>query len=195
MRAGPAVRLSFDGERGSRESGAGSQRPDLRRQHLEPVPELVEVRRALVPSKKSETPIEEVRRAEVPEVEVRRANGVSSETFQTFQAYHDATMPEVERRLGTLRARRIQLGNHSIFPNGILGLRLALPRGPLRTEFWHFVLVDRDAPDRVSTILEYCARVWNRKAVSGPDYCQDYEHVRSVAYSRDSSYTVCTMDG
>jgi hypothetical protein len=36
-------------------------------------PEQLEVRRALVPSKKSETPIEEVRRAEVPEVEVRRA--------------------------------------------------------------------------------------------------------------------------
>lgn len=33
----------------------------------------VEVRRALLPSKKIETPIEEVRRAEVPEVEIRRA--------------------------------------------------------------------------------------------------------------------------
>ena len=47
-----------------------------------------------------------------------------------FQDYHDATMPEVERRLGTFRARRVQLGNHSLFPNGILGFRLALPARP-----------------------------------------------------------------
>src|SRR6185312_303175 len=77
----------------------------------------------------------------------RYAHGVSQETLHLFRQYHEATMPEVERRLGTLRARRVQLGNHSIFPNGILGLRLALPRGPLKTEFWHFVVLDRDAPE------------------------------------------------
>ena len=79
----------------------------------------------------------------------RYVHGMSSETMRLFQEYHDATMPEVERRLGTLRARRVQLGNHSIFPNGILGLRLALPRGPLKTEFWHFVLLDRDTPEEI----------------------------------------------
>ena len=31
-------------------------------------------------------------------------------------------MPEVERRLGTLRARRVQLGNHSIFPEWNSGI-------------------------------------------------------------------------
>src|SRR4029078_5921021 len=62
-------------------------------------------------------------------------------------------MPEVERRLGALRAHRVQLGNHSIFPNGILGFRLALPRGPLQTEFWHFVLVDREAPEALKRVI------------------------------------------
>src|SRR5207247_1362237 len=83
----------------------------------------------------------------------RYVHGVSSETVRVFQEYHDATMPEVERRLGTFRARRVQLGNHSIFPNGILGLRLALPRGPLKTELWHFVLLERDMPDDIKRAL------------------------------------------
>jgi len=34
----------------------------------------------------------------------RYVHGVSSETARLFQEYHDATMPEVERRLGMLRA-------------------------------------------------------------------------------------------
>jgi len=83
----------------------------------------------------------------------RYVHGVTSETLGLFQEYHDATMQEVERRLGTLRARRVQLGNHSIFPNGILGLRLALPRGPLKTEFWHFVLLDRDMPEELKRVI------------------------------------------
>jgi hypothetical protein len=70
-----------------------------------------------------------------------------------FQEYHDTTMPEVERQLGTFRAHRVQLGNHSIFPNGILGLRLALPRGPFQTEFWHFVLLDRDIPEAIKRVI------------------------------------------
>src|SRR5205814_2166483 len=74
----------------------------------------------------------------------RFVHGMSKDNLRLFQEYHEATMPEVERRLGNIRARRVQLANHSIFPNGILGLRLALPRGPLKTEFWHFVLVDRE---------------------------------------------------
>lgn len=40
---------------------------------MEVRPAQIEVRRALVAAKKSETPIEEVRRAEVPEIEIRRA--------------------------------------------------------------------------------------------------------------------------
>jgi hypothetical protein len=37
--------------------------------------------------------------------------------------------------------------------NGILGLRLALPRGPQRTEFWHFVLLEKDAPEAIKHVI------------------------------------------
>ena len=94
----------------------------------------------------------------------RYAHGVSKDTFALFQRYHEDTMPEVERRLGAVRARRVQLGNHSIFPNGVLGFRLALPRGPLKTEFWHFVLVDRDAPDEVKRIVRIGSQANNGAA-------------------------------
>jgi hypothetical protein len=73
--------------------------------------------------------------------------------MKLFEDYHRATLVEVERRLGKFRAHRVQLGNHSIFPNGILGFRLALPRGPLKTEFWHFVLLDKDAPEELKRVI------------------------------------------
>src|SRR5208282_1981937 len=91
-------------------------------------------------------------------------HAVSKETMRLFQEYHDATTPEVERRLGTFRARRVQLANHSIFPNGILGLRLALPRGPLKTEFWHFVLVDRDMPEDLKRVIRIGSQANNGAA-------------------------------
>ena len=77
---------------------------------------------------------------EVDDNTPRYVHGMSRDTFHIFQEHYNATLPEVERRLGTFRARQVQLGNHSLFPNGVLGFRLALPRGPLQTEFWHFVL-------------------------------------------------------
>ena len=115
----------------------------------------------------------------------RYVHGVSSETFKMFQEYHDATMPEVERRLGTLRARRVQLGNHSIFPNGILGLRLALPRGPLRTEFWHFVLVDQDAPDAIKRVIRVGSQANNGAAgMFEQDDVDNWRQVTSASASR-----------
>jgi phenylpropionate dioxygenase-like ring-hydroxylating dioxygenase large terminal subunit len=94
----------------------------------------------------------------------RYVHGMLSETMRLFQDHHDQTMPEVERRLGALRARRVQLANHSIFPNGILGLRLALPRGPLETEFWHFVLVERDMPEELKRIVRIGSQANNGAA-------------------------------
>src|ERR1041385_8956996 len=73
---------------------------------------------------------------EAPDNSPRYVHGMSKDTFHLFQAYHEATLPEVERRLGAFRARHVQLGNHSIFPNGGLGFRLALPRAPLQPELW-----------------------------------------------------------
>ncbi len=72
--------------------------------------------------------------------------GVNQDNREMFEAYLEETMPEVERRLGSYRARNVKLGNHSIFPNGVLGFRMALPRGPLKTEFWDFAIYEKDAP-------------------------------------------------
>jgi phenylpropionate dioxygenase-like ring-hydroxylating dioxygenase large terminal subunit len=94
----------------------------------------------------------------------RYVHGMSQETMRLFQEYHDATLAEAERRLGRLRARRVQLANHSIFPNGVLGFRLALPRGPRKTEFWHFVLVERDAPEEVKRIIRIGSQANNGAA-------------------------------
>jgi phenylpropionate dioxygenase-like ring-hydroxylating dioxygenase large terminal subunit len=85
--------------------------------------------------------------------EPRRGHGVTKYNLHLFQEYQQDTLPEVERRLGSFRAQHVQLGNHSLFPNGVLGFRLALPQGPLQTEFWHFSLVDKEAPEEIKRAL------------------------------------------
>ena len=90
---------------------------------------------------------EEGERPGVPGVQDPKRLGTEVQDLVT--EFHAAKEPEVERRLGDFRARRIRLANHSIFPNGVLGFRLALPRGPLQTEFWHFTLVEADAPEEI----------------------------------------------
>ena len=109
---------------------------------------------------------------------------MSKDTMRLFQEYHEATMPEVERRLGSLRARRVQLANHSIFPNGILGLRLALPRGPLKTEFWHFVLVERDAPEEIKRAIRIGSQANNGAA--GMFEQDDVDNGRQVSLASTS---------
>ncbi len=107
------------------------------------------------------------------------------ETMRLFQEYHEATMPEVERRLGALRARRVQLGNHSIFPNGILGFRLALPRGPLKTEFWHFVLLDRDVPEELKRAIRIGSQANNGAAgMFEQDDVDNWRQVTAASTSR-----------
>jgi len=101
---------------------------------------------------------------EVSDDTPRYVHGVSTETAPLFQAYHEATLPEVEGRLGAFRAHRVQLGNHSLFPNGVLGFRLALPRGPQRTEFWHFVLVEKDAPEAIKRVIRIGSQANNGAA-------------------------------
>src|SRR5258708_27833874 len=102
-----------------------------------------------------------------------------------FQDYGAATMHEVERRLGTLRARRVQLGNHSIFPNGILGFRLALPRGPLKTEFWHFVLLDKGAPEALKRAIRVGSQANNGAAgMFEQDDVDNWRQVTAASASR-----------
>jgi phenylpropionate dioxygenase-like ring-hydroxylating dioxygenase large terminal subunit len=115
----------------------------------------------------------------------RYVHGMSTETFALFLDYHRATLPEVERRLGAFRAHRVQLGNHSIFPNGILGLRLALPRGPLRTEFWHFVLVEKDAPEELKRVIRIGSQANNGAAgMFEQDDVDNWRQVTAASASR-----------
>jgi hypothetical protein len=115
----------------------------------------------------------------------RYVHGVSKEVMQLFHDHHVATTPEVERRLGAFRARGVQLGNHSIFPNGILGLRLALPRGPRKTEFWHFVLVDRDMPEELKRAIRIGSQANNGAA--GLFEQDDVDNWRQVTEASTSS--------
>lgn len=85
--------------------------------------------------------------------EVRRAHGVTKYNLHLFEEYYKDTQAEAEKRLGKQRAGHVQLANHSLFPNGVLGFRLALPRGPLQTEFWHFVVVERALPKELKKAL------------------------------------------
>ena len=84
-----------------------------------------------------------------------------------------------------LRARRVQLGNHSIFPNGILGLRLALPRGPLKLELWHFVLVDRDMPEELKRAVRIGSQANNGAAgMFEQDDVDNWRQVTEASTSR-----------
>jgi 3-phenylpropionate/trans-cinnamate dioxygenase alpha subunit len=62
-------------------------------------------------------------------------------------SYEESIRPEIERRLGAYRARRVRPGNSNLFPNFFLGGALALPRGPHMTEVWSWLQVDADAPE------------------------------------------------
>jgi phenylpropionate dioxygenase-like ring-hydroxylating dioxygenase large terminal subunit len=115
----------------------------------------------------------------------RYVHGMSRDTFHLFQEYHDATIDEVERRLGKFRARQVQLGNHSLFPNGVLGFRLALPRGPLRTEFWHFVLLEKDAPEAIKRVIRTGSQANNGAAgLFEQDDVDNWRQVTAASTSR-----------
>jgi phenylpropionate dioxygenase-like ring-hydroxylating dioxygenase large terminal subunit len=122
---------------------------------------------------------------EVSDDTPRYVHGMSRETFDLFQEYHRATLPEAERRLGVFRARRVQLANHSLFPNGILGFRLAHPRGPLRTEFWHFVLLEKDAPEAIKQVIRIGSQANNGAAgLFEQDDVDNWRQVTAASQSR-----------
>jgi ethylbenzene dioxygenase subunit alpha len=110
---------------------------------------------------------------------------MSRDTFHLFQEYYDATIDEVERRLGKFRARQVQLGNHSLFPNGVLGFRLAFPRGPLKTEFWHFVLLEKDAPEAIKRVIRTGSQANNGAAgLFEQDDVDNWRQVTAASTSR-----------
>ena len=71
---------------------------------------------------------------------------VTAEMVPLIESFHRSTLPERERRLGSFRAQHLRLGNHGLFPNTVLGLRMSLPRGPFTTEFWSFQMYEKDSP-------------------------------------------------
>jgi len=79
-----------------------------------------------------------------------RARGKNGEVLnRQLDDFFRDKQPEVDRRLGAYRGKRVRILNHSVFPNHVLGFRLALPRGPLQTEFWHFYVIEADLPKDV----------------------------------------------
>ncbi len=112
------------------------------------------------------------------EDDARQFHGLSNENRALFEAYYRDTLPEAERRLGHVRARRLNLGNHSLFPHGVLGFRLAHPRGPLQTEFWHFVVLEKDMPPELKRSVRM--GLGNNNGVSGLFEQDDMDNWRGV---------------
>ena len=121
-----------------------------------------------------------VRFLEKPD-QARQSHGVTQENRALFEEYYRDTLPEAERRLGSIRAGQLQLGNHSIFPNGVLGFRLAHPRGPLETEFWHFVVLEKGMPTELKRALRIGNGNYN--GVAGLFEQDDMDNWRSVTES------------
>ncbi len=117
--------------------------------------------------------------------QARQFHGVTQENRHLFEEYYRSNLPEAERRLGSFRAGKIELGNHSLFPNGVLGFRLAHPRGPLETEFWHFALVEKDLPDELKSALRRASGNYN--GVAGIFEQDDMDNWRGVTKGSRSS--------
>ena len=121
---------------------------------------------------------------EVSPEQPRYGHGVVEDNRHHFVKYQKDTLPEVEKRLGSKRARGLLLGNHSLFPNTVLGFRLALPRGPLMTEFWHFVLYDKDAPPEIKDALRW--GLTGHNGAAGSFEQDDIDNWRSVTEASKS---------
>ncbi|MBM3940477.1 MAG: hypothetical protein FJ318_06245 [SAR202 cluster bacterium] len=107
--------------------------------------------------------------------------GMDADAFKVYKEWYLETLPEKERRLGSFRARHVQIANHSIFPNTALGFRLALPRGPRMTEFWSFVTYDKNMPAEVVNAIRrgHAQNI----GVSGLNEQDDIDNWRQVSQS------------
>ena len=99
-----------------------------------------------------------------------------------MEEYSQSIQPEVERRLGTWRARRLRTAHFSLFPNMFLGFRMAHPRGPLRTEIWSFEQHDMDAPEEVRR-LERTQVIHGAGQPAGLAMQDDMDNWRNVSES------------
>ncbi|MPZ14106.1 MAG: Rieske 2Fe-2S domain-containing protein [Chloroflexi bacterium] len=81
---------------------------------------------------------------------------------EPLRSYYRETLPELERRLGPMRARvkkiNLTLFPHASFTTSSNMLHVWHPRGPTQTEVWLYVIVDKDAPDEVKQLLRQSAQ-------------------------------------
>ncbi|GGN40261.1 aromatic ring-hydroxylating oxygenase subunit alpha [Streptomyces fuscichromogenes] len=105
-------------------------------------------------------------------------NGHQIAVFETTG--HEAPAEEVER-LGEFRANNVAASASSIFPNTVLGMRLAIPRGPLQTEFWHFALVPADATEEEKRVLRM--EHASQNGAAGTFEADDIDNWRQVSNS------------
>jgi len=104
--------------------------------------------------------------------------GVTPENKKVWELWDAESEADAERRLGFERGRQILLNNHSLFPNTVLGFRLAHPRGPFKTEFWHFALVPKNAPPEVKQGMQNSSGQFN--GASGIFEQDDIDNWRQV---------------
>ncbi len=76
---------------------------------------------------------------------------------EPLRSYYRETQPEIERRLGPVRAR-VKKINLTVFPNLCVNtssntMRVWQPRGPQQTEVWLWTVVDKDAPAEVKRLM------------------------------------------
>jgi 3-phenylpropionate/trans-cinnamate dioxygenase subunit alpha len=84
---------------------------------------------------------------------------VAESEFPELDAYYASIFPEVERRLGPVRARRASPINGTVFPafsflNIDRLIRVWHPRGPDKVEAWTWCIVDKAAPPEVKRFIK-----------------------------------------
>lgn len=72
--------------------------------------------------------------------------------------YEQSIRPEMEQRLGMVRARRLICQNGTVFPNMSFlwqngTVRVWHPLGPERTEIWSWTAIDRNAPPELKALM------------------------------------------
>ena len=107
-------------------------------------------------------------------------HGLTEKNLHLFQAYHKSVEAEEVRRLGRFRALRLQIGTTNIFPNTILWFRMEFPRGPLKSEFWHFGMTENNMPEEIRSIV---VRASTTNGSAGTFEMDDVDNWRQVTDS------------
>ena len=100
--------------------------------------------------------------------------------------YWQDTLPELEKRLGEMRAKQGNIGVATMFPNftwhpGPM-VRVWNPRGPLKTEIWSYCIVDKKAPQEVKNAMRR-----NLTITFGPGGAMEADDM--------NNWNQCTMSG